>query len=356
MSGRTFKKAAAAVCSFCLAAAMLTSCGDTTYICKSGDKSINAGVFIYYVMSQINNQTYSYYQSNGKMSEDIINEKYGDGTMTVGDFAHEDAYSSCERLMCTMLKFDELGLSFTDDEKQEIKDTVEANWDPDYYESIGIAKSSLEQIQTGLEMYEKIFYAYYGEGGTNAVSDSDINTFIKDNYVRFKLISIVKTEGKESEAEATAEEYAKMAEEKSFDEVIKEYNEKTAEENGTASDTEDEEETDNNIMVNKNSSSYSDNEVVKYISTGMNNGEIKTYEDDNYWYVIEKLDVTDYPEYVKDNRDSLLQEMKTDEFEEMIDGWQSDAQIEQNTDAFSRYSAEKVYDKYLDYQEDQANK
>lgn len=355
MSGRTFKKAAAAVCSFCLAATMLTSCADTTYICKSGDKSINAGVFIYYVMSQINQQSYTYYQSNGKASEDIINEKYGDGTMTVGDFAHEDAYTSCQKLMCTMLKFDELGLSFTDEEKQEIKDTVEANWDPDYYESIGIGKSSIEQIQTGFEMEEKLFYAYYGEGGINAVSDSDIDAFIKDNYVRFKLISIAKVEGKEDDAKATAEEYAEMTKEKSFDEVIKEYREKTAAENGSStSSDEDEEETDNNIMVNKNSSSYADNEVVKYITTGMNNGDIKTYEDDNYWYVIEKLDVTDYPEYTEKNRDSLLQEMKTDEFEEMTDGWLSDVHIEQNSDAFARYTAEKVYDKYLDYQEDQA--
>lgn len=354
MSGKTFKKAAAAVCSFCLAAAMLTSCADTTYICKSGDKSINAGVFIFYVMSQINQQAYTYYQSNGKMSEDIINEKYGDGTMTVGDFAHEDAYTSCQKLMCTMLKFDELGLSLTDDEKHEIADAVEASWDPDYYESMGIAKSSLEQIQTALEMDEKLFYAYYGEGGINEVSDSDIDAFIKDNYVRFKLISIVKAEGKESEAKAAADEYAAMAEEKSFDEVIAEYRAKTAEENGTAAD--DEEETDNNIMVNKNSGDYADNEVVKYIDTGMNNGDIKTYEDDNYWYVIEKLDVTDYPEYTEENKDSLLREMKTDEFEEMADGWLSDMQIEQNSDAFSRYSAEKVYDKYLDYQEDQSNK
>ncbi len=353
MSGKTFKKAAAAVCSFCLAAAMLTSCADTTYICKSGDKSINAGVFIFYVMSQINQQAYTYYQSNGKMSEDIINEEYGDGTMTVGDFAHEDAYTSCQKLMCTMLKFDEMGLSLTDDEKHEIADAVEASWDPDYYESMGIAKSSLEQIQTALEMDEKLFYAYYGEGGINEVSDSDIDAFIKDNYVRFKLISIVKAEGKESEAKATADEYAAMAEEKSFDEVIAEYRAKTAEENGTAAD--DEEETDNNIMVNKNSGDYADNEVVKYIDTGMNNGDIKTYEDDNYWYVIEKLDVTDYPEYTEENKDSLLREMKTDEFEEMADGWLGDMQIEQNSDAFSRYSAEKVYDKYLDYQEDQSN-
>lgn len=353
MSGRTFKKAAAAVCSFCLTAAMLTSCADTTYICKSGDKSINAGVFIYYVMSQINQQAYTYYQNNGKASEDIINEKYGDGTMTVGEFAHEDAYTSCQKLMCTMLKFDELGLSLTDDEKHEIADAVEASWDADYYESIGIAKSSIEQIQTALEMDEKLFYAYYGEGGINEVSDSDIDAYIKDNYVRFKLISMAKTEGKEDEAKATAEEYAEMAKETSFDEVIEEYKAKTAEENGT-DEEEEEEETDNNVMVNKNSGDYADNEVVEYIDTGMNNDDIKTFEDDNYWYVIEKLDVTDYPEYAEENRDILLQEMKTEEFEEMAEGWLGDMQIEQNSDAFARYTAEKVYDKYLDYQEDQA--
>lgn len=353
MSFKAIKRLAASVCCAAVAAASLTSCGDTTYICRSGDKSVNAGVYIYYVLSRLNSQAYSYYTTNGTASQDIINEKYGDGTMTVGEFSQTDSYSMCERLITAQLKFDEMGLSFTDEEKQQIEDTVESNWDADYYESMGISKDSLDQIQTGIAMLDKIFHAYYGEDGEAAVSDSEINTFLTDNYVRFKLISVEKTEGKESQAKATAEDYAKRAEEKSFDEVIKEYQEEHSDDESGAdtSDGSEEQDTDNNIMINKNSSSYSSNQVVKYIDNSMQNGEIKTYEDDNYWYVIQKLDVLSYGDYVKDNRDSLISEMKSEDFEEVIKGWTDSYQIIRNDDSYSRYTPKSIYKKYQKYQE-----
>lgn len=349
------KRAAALICS-CMMAASLASCADTSYICKADDVSVNAGVYIYYVISQISNQEYTYYYKNGAMSDDIINEAYGDGTMTVGDYAQSAAYESCQTIAAIQMKFNELGLELSSDDKAAISDAVEEGWNEEYYESIGVGKSSLEQMQTSSVMLDKIFSAYYDKGGIKEVSDSDMKKHVEDNYVRFKLISIAKSKQDEGkEAKKKAEELLAMTKEedfKDFDDVIEKYEKELKEDkkDDSSSDSDDEEH-DHISMVNKNSSSYSSNKVIKHINSDMKNDEIDICDDDYYWYVIQKLDVKDYGDYIKDNRTALLDEMKGEEFDKAIDSWVEEYQIERNEDSYSRYTAKSVYKKYEKYLE-----
>lgn len=345
------KRVAALVCS-CMLAASLVSCADTSYICKADDVSVNAGVYIYYVINQINNQEYTYYYTNGKMSEDIINESYGDGTMTVGDYARSAAYDTCVRIAVAQLKFNELGLELTSEEKASIAEAVDASWDADYYESIGVAKSSIEQLQTGAVMLDRIFMAYYDKGGIEEVSESEINKHLTDNYVRFKLISIPKDKDDKGEAaKKKAEEFKELAEEKTFDEIIEDYEKEQAKDSDKDKDKDDEKEHDHNVMVNKTSSTYSSNEVVKHIDKDMSDDEVDAYDDDYYWYVVQKLDVLGYDSYIDDNRAALLDEIKADEFEEKINSWIEESQITRNEDSYSRYTPKSVYGKYTKYME-----
>lgn len=348
----SIKKKAAALITSCMLAVSLASCADTSYICKTGDVSVNAGVYIYYVLNDISAQEYTYYYTNGAMSEDIINEAYGDGTMTVGDFAQSDAYVICQKIAAVYKKFDEMGLELTSDEKSMISDAVEESWNAEYYEAIGVAKSSIEQIQESTVMLQSLFTAYYDKGGIKEVPDSEINQHLSDNYIRFKLISVPKSKDDDGEAaKAKAEELVTLTETKTFDEVMEEY-EKSEAEDSEAEKKDSDEEHDHNVMVNKNNSTYSENEVVKFIDGSMSNDEIATYEDDNYWYVIQKLDVLDYSKYVEDNRNSILTEMKGEDFEEEVVSWVDAYQIERNEDSYSRYTAKSVYGKYQKYLEE----
>lgn len=358
------KKIAAALAGAVIAAVSMASCADTSYICKTDDYSVNAGVYIYYVISQINNQAYSYYYTNGAASENIVEEAYGDGTMTVGEYSQEAAYQSCKELVLANIKFEELGLELSQDDLDSIDAAVDSYWDEDYYESMGISKDSIREIQKGGVMLDKIFLAYYGENGIEEVTQNDIDQHLSDNYVRFKLISIQKSEDNPDAAQTMAEEYARAAEEKSFDEVIKDYQDSQESSDDESSDgtqtadgdeQDEQEEDDNNIFVNKNSSSYSSNEVVKYIDGTMINDQISTYEDDYYCYVIQKLDVLDYPKYSSDNHDSLLSEMKSEEFQQKLEGWTDEYPVLRNDKSFSRYSAERIYEDYTEYQEEQSN-
>lgn len=348
------KRIAAALCAASLAVS-LTACADTTYICKAQDYSVKAGVYIYYVISQLNNQAYTYYYKNGKQAEDIVGEPYGDGTMTVGEYAQESAYDSCKRIIAAEMKFDEMGLKLTQDDIDSIDANVDKYWDAEYYESMGIAKESLRQVQMSGAMLDKIFLAYYDEGGIQEVSDADIDKHLTDNYVRFKLISIAIEKDNEAGAKTKAEEYKRLAAEKSFDEIIEDYKSSKKTDKDESDKQETEEEIDNNVFVNKKSSAYSSNKVVKYIDEKMKNDTVDIYSDDNYWYVIQKLDVLGYDDYVEDNKNALLNEMKSSEFDGMVDEWVEDCGIIKNDKSFSRYNADRIYEDYEEYQEKKAN-
>ncbi len=422
----SIKKRLAAVACAVIMAASLVSCGeDTMHICETENYKVNAGVYIYYVMSSLNNQMYSIYYSTGKIPDDIVNTKYDDGTLTVGEYSEQYAYGLCEEMAAIAEKFDAMGLELTDEDYKLIKDNVESAWNEDYYESLGIAKSSLEQIQMFGQMNDKVFGAYYFEGGLQEVSDEDINKYLSENYIRFKMISITKDKDDNGKAaKEKAEKYLALTEEMDFDKVIEQFEaDKEAEKNdddknndsskddsssndessatddnsavdsssavddssandsssstddGTSSasevtpeadessksdssedgssdaDKDDEEEKDNNIIINKTSSNYKDLDVVKHVDTKMENDDIEIFEDDDSWYVLQKLDVTGHKTYVEDNREGIISEMKTEDFEKMIDSWVEEYKITKNDKAYKRYTAEEIFEDYNDYME-----
>ena len=428
------KRAAAAVCAIALAVS-LAGCGDTSYICKTKDYSINAGVYIYFVINQINSQAYSYYYANSAYSDDIINEAYGDGTMTVGEYAQDYAYQQCEQMLAIQAQFDALDLELTQEEKDAIGDAVDEAWNADYYESIGVSKESVEMIQTYSTMSDKVFDAYYLKDGIEGVSDEDVNAYLDENYIRFKVISIQKAaDDSGAAAKKLAEEYKSMAEEMTFDEVIAAYkaaqsagtgtgddSSKTdesessevssdesseassADDSSAADDTsvddssaadsssqvaspspassdvdesssetdsssddssetetgadsaEDEDKYANDAVVNKNNEAYADNKVVKFIDAEMKYDEIATFEDDSYWYVIQKLDLDKYENYETDNYETLVSEMKSEDFQTKVDTWITAAKIDKNEKSVTRYTAKRIYKDYEDYQKKQSN-
>ena len=81
--------------------------------------------------------------------------------------------------------------------------------------------------------------------------------------------------------------------------------------------------------------------------------EIAGFEDDDNWYVLQKLDVLAYTDYIEDNKKAIISEMKTEDFEKLIEGWVKQYDIQQNDKAIKRYKAEDIYEKYEDYAEKQ---
>lgn len=420
------KKFTAALTAALLCAGTLTSCSDTSYALTAGDDKVNAGVYIYNVLSEMSYQmTMMYYQ-------DGITKDYFDQQVDGKDFADylsDYALTATKEYAAVVDKFNELGLELSDDDLKSVNDTVNSTWESqgDFYESEGISKESIKLAQKASKMRDQLFDYYYAEGGVEAVADDEIVKYIEDNYVRYKTITVAKSSSEDSSsqsseddsAKATRDEFLEKAEGVSFDDfdsIIDEYNAYVEAQNADSSSAADSDSSaasdDTSSVADTDSSSDassddtssvvdstvdstelsdssdsaadtdsssadsdSSSESDPYPNETMTNygaledsqkdtasGKLLTavskldvdvasaYEDDTSYYIIIKGDVTKRSqEYATDNHDSVLQQMKSDDFQAKITSWVENLNITVNNKAIKRYTPKVVYDKQTEY-------
>lgn len=86
-------------------------------------------------------------------------------------------------------------------------------------------------------------------------------------------------------------------------------------------------------------------------------GKAEAYEDDGNYYIIIKGDISERSaDYAAENRDSLIQTMKKDDFQAKIDSWIAELNLEENSESFRRYTPKEVYDRQQEYYEEQGKK
>ncbi len=169
------------------------------------------------------------------------------------EYVRQDALKLCKRHSAVNKLYDQLKITETEDEKKELTETLNSQWDfevpdwistsmeyikgfktvGDYYLSIGVAKSSLKTYIWDNFKASKIFNYYYGEGGIEEVSKSDKEKYLDENYAlcRYIAVPITDKSGKVIESktelallEKLCNEYAqKLNNGESFKDVYNEY-------------------------------------------------------------------------------------------------------------------------------------
>lgn len=242
------KKITAALTAALLCTASLTSCSDTSYVMTAGDSKINAGIYIYNELTEMSYQmTMMYYQKGIK--KDYFDQKV-DGK-AFDEYLSDYALTATKEYAAVVDKFNELGLTLSDEDIKSINDSISSTWDSqgEFYESEGISKESVKLALKGSKMREELFDHYYAEGGEEAVSDDEMVKYLDDNYLRYKSISFAKTKAStdssssatdsstdsadaaNEEAKAKRDEFLEKAQGVSFDDfdsIIDEYNDYVA--------------------------------------------------------------------------------------------------------------------------------
>ncbi len=242
------KKIIAVFCAAALAAG-LAGCTDMSKIMTVDGEGLNAGVYINNMLSEYSVQSYySQYFSNGDTDTEFLEKEYEEGK-TYSEHFKEYALQQTLRGVAADKLFKDAGLELSEDDKKEIADNAQAmidNYGEDYLNELGISKESVEICYTYSKENELLFDHYYGNGGTEEVKDDDIKSYLDDNYLRYKMITISKApastsgetatdeekEDAEKKAKELADKYSALAEKNGadgFDEVIKQYNDETAE-------------------------------------------------------------------------------------------------------------------------------
>lgn len=221
-------------------------------------ENIPSGLYILY-------SGYAYMEAQDKLAEeqpdlDTSAEGFDYTAQKVEDkefmtFVRDRAVEMCKRHVVTEKLFDQLGLTLDEETKKSITDAVNEQWDyevpdwisssmeyivghktvGDFYESLGVSKSSYKMYITDSQKASQIFQKYYGEGGLEEVPKADKEKWLDENYTlcRYFSISLKDSDGEVIESKTQlalllkqAQEYAdKLNDGESYKDVYAEYQE-----------------------------------------------------------------------------------------------------------------------------------
>ena len=254
-------------------------------------------------------------------------------------------------------KFDELGLTLEDSDVEYIDQLTDQDWEyyGGYYEVNNISKDSFRLVEENNYKASMIFNKYYGEGGIEAVPDDEIISYMSENLAETKALVIPLTDSSgaavddetKAEYKALAESYYQQVTEegKTIDEIIAEFNElQNASSDSSATSSEETSQDTSDTIANPNVMIIQkDNTQVpalfseKLFSTEPGEIFVQTNDDDGYYFVAEKLDITADSSVLTQYRTTILQDMKSDDFRSLIEEWTAAVELNIDENAVNAY-------------------
>ena len=177
-----------------LMAASLTACGgDTSWAYRSENATVTSGMYVGLSIQALNSAfaVDGYDSSKSPFKQDLEGK---DGTQWIQDKAAELSreYLTVEE------KFQEMGLSFTDEEESSFNNNVELYWTTlrmsSTYEGEGCGKEYFAKILRNSAKKNKIFEAVYGEGGEKEVPVDELKTIFATDYAKGTYITVSLTD------------------------------------------------------------------------------------------------------------------------------------------------------------------
>ena len=362
-------KRIAAILLVAVMALSLTGCGDTSWIMKAGDLSVNSGLYIYYQTQGYvdaiytlasEDITYYYYYMYGYS---LVDEAYDD-TQTIGDYMNSYAIDMCKQYVVVEHLFNELGLELSEDDKSYIKAQTNSTWANSSadLEDIGISKSTLEMAITSSVKEELVFNAYYEVGGVAGTTEEIIKSYFEEEYARIKYMTFNFVESADDAIDATvkseqlalAQSYLDRANAgEDFDDLIEEYNaylESIAETEETEETAEDTLEETEDEVVEAEADEYENESIIsidgtspseKFVGYVFNNCKVNEYsiiQDDTNFYLVHRLDILEREDIYNENRLYLISEIYDSNYTSLINKTLAGYDIVINEKSVKRYT------------------
>lgn len=333
----------------------LVACSDTSWVYDYNGKKLPSGAYISFTMDAT---------ANAEMHEDINKDIKDLFKQTLEgkkakQWIIDEAKVLSDQYMAIENKFDELGLSFTEKEQNEIDQAVKTAWEQ--YQSLylqnGVNQKTYAALVANKKKSSLIFDKYYGTGGIEEVPNDKLLVHFKDNFANVNMFGMpmakpddeTKTEEakkKNEEIKAKADEYVKLYNDgtntmNELYDMYRHYADET-----THDDTKDDDkigdDEDTKKYIKKDATSPSET-VVKAIFSEMKPDEkAKVIADEDAYFIVVRFDVTKDATNFEEMRASVLSDVKGEDFTKMVEGWAADLKPTANTAAVNKYNPKNI--------------
>ncbi|MBC8570566.1 hypothetical protein [Zongyangia hominis] len=347
------KKILAAVMAMCMVALTFAGCAgqDTTWIAtdKEGNK-VPIGIYLY--------QRFEAYTEALDLAEDKGSDAWGQQIegKSCYDWVNDKATQAVKEYVAVEEKFKEGGYTLAEEQQAyaEQQAANRYNYYSGLYDANGISLDSITAIYLNNMKRSVIFQETYSPGGSKGLSEDDLKNELKDNYLRFKVVMVSKddTEGKQlgeedlKKAEASRDEYLKRAQAgEDFDKLIIESEDvylkaKAGDENYEPTDSDyghKHTNKDAHLTIMRKDSTNASADLLDAIAKAAN-GTFGKAEDTDYYYVFQKLDITEEIDTtIKTLEAQLTSDLKADDFDVEVAEWAENTQMTFNDKAISQH-------------------
>lgn len=346
-------KAAQKLLSAVLAAAMCAGTAachtgeDTKWIAKFGDETVPAGVYIYMLQEE-------YYTVTGQLPTDEegntpknpLKEQL-DG-VPVSQKITEEARKDLNEYIAVEQKAAEMNVVIDPEEQAQVDAMAESYWNylGESYTKIGVSRDSYQKMIQNSSKKSGVFDAVYGEGGTDAVPESEL----RDKYNKDVAKVIMLSQDFSTDEDAAAKEEADKKVRDTIDQYYKEIEDGTdmedvyyqaQRESAEDPDSVEKPEKGQSFTFVIRDTSTLDEKVTEAIFNAEAGKPVKV-ETDTSLYLFVRYDANENPDDFASRRDTLTRLLREDQFNKLVEEWSASVTAEMNEKALQRYTPEKL--------------
>ncbi len=186
---------------FCLSLFTLSGCsGKNDPVVQVEDYKVSSGMYAFILTQNINLAArYMISFSSQTMSpssdpEKIISEGKIEDKPAV-DWIKEQSVNTAKTIAAIHVEFDKLGLTLSEEENNQINDSVEKMYptlEKQGYSKLGTTKEDWQQLCEIDVKLSKVNEEYFGEGKSRAISDETVDEYTKSHGLKYKIVTIDK--------------------------------------------------------------------------------------------------------------------------------------------------------------------
>ena len=168
----------------------LASCDqDTTwtYRTEDGAYEVTSGMYVGMSISAYNS---GYSQTDVDTSQPLYDQQIG--SVDALTWVQQEVDNLAKKYLAVETKFEEYGLSFTEEEQSYIDSYIEYYWNylGSSYEDEGCGQESYTKLMTNSFKESQLFYHIYGEGGEREVTEEELRDLFNQQYAHVNIFDV----------------------------------------------------------------------------------------------------------------------------------------------------------------------